>query len=96
MKLESMIFHKTVNEHVANSNKFLLLFPSTSIPSIRPHSTKIVSIMSDSSDDNLSDLEQDHAVDGIGSDGEEEEKPELKGILDDVEETTVTWKDLVS
>lgn len=52
--------------------------------------------MSDSSDENLSDLEeQQHALNGSGSEKEEEEKPELKGILDDVEETEVSWKDLV-
>lgn len=52
--------------------------------------------MSDSSDENLSDLEEQQAVNGSGSDQEEAEKPELKGILNDVEETVVSWKDLVS
>lgn len=56
--------------------------------------------MSESSDDNLSDLEQDleqeQALNGSGSDVEDAEKAELKGILDDVEETAVSWKDLVS
>ena len=52
--------------------------------------------MSDSSEDNLTDLEEEQAVTGSGNDSAGEEKPELKGILDDVEETNVTWKDLVS
>lgn len=52
--------------------------------------------MSDSSDENLSDLEEQQAVDGSRSDKDEAEKPELKGILNDVEETVVSWKDLVS
>lgn len=50
--------------------------------------------MSDSSDDNLSDLEEQQAV-GCESDGEEE-KPELKGILNEVvENNNKTWKSLV-
>jgi hypothetical protein len=53
--------------------------------------------MSDSeSDQNLSDLEAQQDANASGSDEEEAEKPELKGILDDVEETEVSWKDLVS
>lgn len=52
--------------------------------------------MSDSSDDNLSELEEEHAIEEPGSGTEDDEKPELKGILDDVEETEVSWKDLVS
>lgn len=52
--------------------------------------------MSDSSDDNLSELEEEQIPDGGGSDDEGDGKPELKGILDDVEETNVSWKDLVS
>lgn len=52
--------------------------------------------MSDSSDDNLSDLEQENVVEAGSGSGEDEEKAELKGILDDVEETAVSWKDLVS
>lgn len=53
--------------------------------------------MSDSeSEENLSDLEEQQAGNGSGSDGEDIEKPELKGILDDVEETEISWKDLVS
>lgn len=52
--------------------------------------------MSDSSDENLSDLEEQQDVNGSGSDQEEAEKPELKGILNDVEETVVSWKDLVT
>lgn len=52
--------------------------------------------MSDSSDENLSDLEEQQAVNGSGSGEDEAEKPELKGILNDVEETIVSWKDLVS
>lgn len=51
--------------------------------------------MSDSSDENLSDLEEQQADNGSGSEGEDEDTPELKGILDDVEETEVSWKDLV-
>lgn len=51
--------------------------------------------MSDSSDENISDLEEEQAVEGIGSGEEGDEKPELKGILNDVEETEVSWKDLV-
>lgn len=50
--------------------------------------------MSDSSDENLSDLEEQDVKDS-GSDGDDEEKVELKGILNDVEETEVSWKDLV-
>lgn len=50
--------------------------------------------MSDSSDDNLSDLEQENEVEAGSGSGEDE--VELKGILDDVEETEVSWKDLVS
>lgn len=52
--------------------------------------------MSDSSDDNLSDLEQENDVEAGSGSNEDEEKVELKGILDDVEETAVSWKDLVS
>lgn len=52
--------------------------------------------MSDSSDDNLSDLEQENEAEAGSGSGEDEEKVELKGILDDVEETAVSWKDLVS
>lgn len=52
--------------------------------------------MSDSSDENLSDLEEQQAVNGSGSGEDEAEKLELKGILNDVEETIVSWKDLVS
>jgi hypothetical protein len=53
--------------------------------------------MSDSeSEGNISDLEAQQEENGSDSDGEETEKPELKGILDDVEETEVSWKDLVS
>lgn len=52
--------------------------------------------MSDSSDDNLSDLEQDNAAEAGNGSGEDEEKADLKGILDDVAETEVSWKDLVS
>lgn len=53
--------------------------------------------MSDSeSESNLSDLEEQLADNHNPSDGVDEEKPELKGILDDVEETEVSWKDLVS
>lgn len=50
--------------------------------------------MSDSSDDNLSDLEEQQAV-ASGDDSEDKEQLELKGILNDVEETSVSWKDLV-
>lgn len=50
--------------------------------------------MSSSEDENLSDLEGDQAA--VNSDGEEEDKVELKGILNDVEETEVSWKDLVN
>lgn len=52
--------------------------------------------MSDSSDDNLSDLEQENGIEARSGSGDDEEKVELKGILDDVEETAVSWKDLVS
>lgn len=52
------------------------------------------STMSDSSDDNLSDLEEQQAV-ASGDDSEDKEQLELKGILNDVEETSVSWKDLV-
>ena len=54
--------------------------------------------MSDSeeSDQNLSDLEADQDAKASNSDEEEADKAELKGILDDVEETEVSWKDLVS
>lgn len=53
--------------------------------------------MSDSeSEENLSDLEEQQGASENESDAEEEEKPELKGILNDVEETEVSWKDLVS
>lgn len=52
--------------------------------------------MSDSEPENLSDLEGQQAAAGSGSDDEDKEKAELKGILDDVEETAVAWKDLVS
>lgn len=52
--------------------------------------------MSDSSDDNLSDLEQENEVEAGSGSEQDEEKVELKGILDDVEETEVSWKDLVS
>lgn len=54
--------------------------------------------MSDSSesDANLSDLEDEQAVAAAGSDADGADKVELKGILNDVEETPVTWKDLVS
>lgn len=52
--------------------------------------------MSDSSEEeNLSDLEETQAVNESGSD-DEAQKPELKGILNDVEETVVSWKELVS
>ena len=52
--------------------------------------------MSDSEDsENISDLEADQDEKASNSDGEEAEKAELKGILDDVEETEVSWKDLV-
>lgn len=51
--------------------------------------------MSDSEEE-ISDLEADQQAVGSGSDAEGEDKPELKGILDDVEETCVSWKDLVS
>jgi hypothetical protein len=52
--------------------------------------------MSDSeSEENLSDLEENQAANGSESNGEEAEKPDLKGILDDVEETEISWKDLV-
>lgn len=52
--------------------------------------------MSDSeSEENLSELEEEQAANGGGSEDEDTEKPELKGILDDVEETEVSWKDLV-
>lgn len=52
--------------------------------------------MSDSSEeDNLSELEETQAVNESGSD-DEAQKPELKGILNDVEETVVSWKELVS
>lgn len=50
--------------------------------------------MSDSSDENLSDLEGEQVAEVSGAD-EDEEKAELKGILNDVEETEVSWKDLV-
>lgn len=50
--------------------------------------------MSDSED--LSDLEAQQSKLGEGSDDDEQDKTELKGILNDVEETSVSWKDLVS
>lgn len=49
-----------------------------------------------SSEENLSELEDEQAVNGSGGEEETEDKVELKGILDDVEETTVSWKDLVN
>lgn len=52
--------------------------------------------MSDSSDDNLSDLEDQQAVKESGSEQSDKDDAELKGILDDVEETSVSWKDLVN
>lgn len=52
--------------------------------------------MSDSEDSNLSDLEQEDAAVANGSDSDEENKKELKGILNDVTETNVKWSDLVS
>jgi hypothetical protein len=53
--------------------------------------------MSDSeSEQDLSDLEAQQDGNESDSNGEESEKPELKGILDDVEETEVSWADLVS
>jgi hypothetical protein len=52
--------------------------------------------MSDSESENLSDLEEQQDLKSGESGGEGEDKPELKGILDDVEETEVSWKDLVS
>lgn len=47
-------------------------------------------------ENNISDLEQEYAAEQSDGEGNEEAKPELKGILNDVEETTVSWKDLVS
>lgn len=52
--------------------------------------------MSSSEDENLSDLEDQQAVNESGSDSKDADKPDLKGILDDVEETTCSWKDLVN
>lgn len=53
--------------------------------------------MSDSeSDGNLSDLEAQQDENEDNNSGDDTDKPELKGILDDVEETEVSWKDLVS
>lgn len=71
------------------STSFHSDFPLVHIRPVYLHST-----MSDSSDDNLSDLEEQQAVGGE-SDGEEEKKPQVKGICNDVVETEVTWKDLV-
>lgn len=85
---------KTVNVHVLHLIQ--IIFVLLTIPSFRPLSTKKFSRMSDSSDDNLSELEEEQIPDGGGSDDEGDDKPELKGILDDVEETNVSWKDLVS
>lgn len=69
-------------------------------PSFRPLRQELNSeftrTMSDSSDENLSDLEEEQDVKDSGSEGDDEEKVELKGILNDVEETDVSWKDLVS
>lgn len=54
--------------------------------------------MSDSeSDSNLSDLDQKVAGNlSVQVDENGKESKELKGILNDVEETSVSWKDLVS
>lgn len=53
--------------------------------------------MSDSdSEAELSDLEAQQDENASNSDEEEGEKAELKGILDEVEETEFSWKDLVS
>lgn len=54
--------------------------------------------MSDSEDSeaNLSELEDETINPAAASDGNEDEDTQLKGILNDVEETEVSWKDLVS
>lgn len=54
--------------------------------------------MSDSESENnsnLSELEEEDAVSVAGNDSEEGEAKELKGILNEVEETEVKWSDLV-
>lgn len=57
-----------------------------------------VAIMSDSedSDANLSELEDETINPAAEGDDNEDEDTQLKGILNDVEETEVSWKDLVS
>lgn len=57
-----------------------------------------VAIMSDSedSDANLSELEDETINPAAEGDENEDEDTQLKGILNDVEETEVSWKDLVS
>ena len=57
-----------------------------------------VAIMSDSEDSeaNLSELEDETINPAAEGDDNEDEDTQLKGILNDVEETEVSWKDLVS
>lgn len=50
---------------------------------------------SDSENSNLSELEEEDAVSVDGNDSEDDDKKELKGTLDDIEETGVNWSDLV-
>lgn len=82
-----------IANHVKLSNQ------QSDIPTPRQHSATFTKnstkTMSDSEDE-ISDLEADQQAVGSESDAEGEDKPELKGILDDVEETSVSWKDLVS
>lgn len=57
-----------------------------------------LAIMSDSedSDANLSELEDETINPAAEGEDNEDEDTQLKGILNDVEETEVSWKDLVS
>lgn len=54
--------------------------------------------MSDSEDSNanLSELEDETINPAAEGEDNEDEDTQLKGILNDVEETEVSWKDLVS
>lgn len=59
-------------------------------------SSKIMSDSESENNSNLSELEEEDAVSVDGNGSEDGDAKELKGILDDVEETDVNWGDLVN